>query len=66
MSIFEAGRYVSGKPERQLSALCRMRTYTLSQEIEFESAASQLTPVDTGKTAAGVFGGVAFSSQVVG
>jgi len=64
MTIFEAGATYLMNPERHLSVLAGLRTYTLSPEIEFESAASQLTPVDTSRTVAGVFGGLAFRPKL--
>jgi hypothetical protein len=64
MTIFEAGATYLVNPERHLSVLGGLRTYTLSPEIEFESDASQLAPVDTSETAAGVFGGLAFRPRL--
>ena len=64
MTILEAGATYLVNPERHLSVLGSLRTYTLSPEIEFESAAYQLTPVDTSETAAGAFGAVALRPKL--
>jgi hypothetical protein len=64
MTIFEAGATYLVNPERNVTVLGGLRTYTLSPRLEFESAATQLTPVDTSKTAAGVFGGIAFRPKL--
>jgi len=64
MTMFEVGGTYLVRPVRNLSVIGGLRTYTLSPKLEFESDIQELTVVDTGRTAASVFGGATYRPKL--
>ena len=64
MTMFEAGGTYLVQPQRNLSAIGGLRTYSLSPSLEFEGENAELTAVDTGRTAVMVFGGATFRPKL--
>jgi hypothetical protein len=64
MTMFEVGGAYLVQPQKNLSVIGGLRTYSLSPNLEFESDNADLTAVDTGRTAVMVFGGATFRPKL--
>jgi hypothetical protein len=64
MTMFEVGGAYLVQPQKNLSVIGGLRTYSLSPNLEFESDSADLTVVDTGRTAVMVFGGATFRPKL--
>lgn len=64
MKIFEGGVSYLVKPGTNFNLIGGLRTYTMSPSLTFTGTSTQLTPVDTGATSVGVFGGFTFRPQL--
>jgi hypothetical protein len=64
MTVLEAGGSYLVAPAANFSVIGGLRTYTLSPTLEFTGAVLELTPLDTTRTAAAVFGGFVYRPKL--
>ena len=64
MTVFEAGGSYLIAPAANFSVIGGLRTYTMSPRLEFTGTVLELTPVDSSRTAAGMFGGFVYRPKL--